>query len=277
MIFFPNCKINLGLNIISKRQDGYHEIETIFYPVNISDALEIIETRDKSSNNVHFSSTGITIDCAKEDNSCIKAYDLLSNHFPRLPSIKMHLHKVIPIGAGLGGGSADAAFTISLLNKKLDLKLSKDQLLKYALELGSDCPFFIINKPCLAQGRGEILQEINIDFSTYKFLIVNPQVNINTRWAYSQVHPKNPVESIRLIIQKPVETWREELMNDFEQSIFNHYPELQAIKDELYKNGAIYAGMSGSGSTLFGIFRVQDQIGDFVWPKKYFVKEVLPF
>ena len=186
----------------------------------------------------------------------------------------MHLHKAIPTGAGLGGGSADAAFTLSLLNEKFQLNISTDQLIHYALQLGSDCPFFIVNEPCYAQGRGEVLEEINLDLSPYQLLIVNPKIDISTRWAFSKIEPAIPEVSIRQIAQQPVETWKEQLTNDFEKPLMKYYPILKSIKEELYTQGALYAGMSGSGSTLFGIFPESRKIDRNIFPSEYFIREL---
>lgn len=247
MISFPNCKINLGLHITNKRDDGYHDLETIFFPIPFTDVLEII-----TSDTFAFTVTGLPINT--DDNLCIKAYNLLKQNFPHLPAVKMHLHKVIPLGAGLGGGSSDAAFTLQLLNNKFNLKLKTGQLLDYALRLGSDCPFFVINKPCFAISRGEILQPVNIDLSMYKLIIVNPGIHIDTKWAFSKITPRQPVNSIKEIIVQPIETWKEQLQNDFEIAVFAEYPQIKKIKEELYNNSATYASLSGSGSTVYGIF-----------------------
>jgi 4-diphosphocytidyl-2-C-methyl-D-erythritol kinase len=279
MVLFPNCKINLGLNIIRKRRDQYHDIETVFYPIQINDALEVIELNEPSEitekqSGIIFSNSGLTIDANTENNLCVRAYQLLKKDIPQIPSVKLHLHKAIPIGAGLGGGSADAAFTLQLLNKKLHLNLSVDQLLKYALKLGSDCPFFILNEPSFAQGRGEILEKKNLDLSAYKFLIVNPDIHINTREAFSKIQPKIPSKKIAEIILQPVETWKEELVNDFEETVFEIYPHIKNVKQQLYGNGSVYASMSGSGSTCFGIFHSAKNIPSDIFPQNYFVKEV---
>ncbi len=274
MVNFPNCKINLGLNVIRKREDGYHDVETVFYPVDIYDALEVIKYDDTRGEDVQFSTTGLLINGNSKDNLCIKAYQLLKKDFPHIGSVKMHLHKVIPMGAGLGGGSADAAFTLLLLNKKFQLNLSAYQLINYALQLGSDCPFFIINKPCFAQGRGEVLEEINVNLSEYQLLIVNPQIDISTRWAFSKIQPATPATSIKEIIQQPVETWRKQLTNDFEKPLMQYYPKLKLLKDELYKQGALCAGMSGSGSTFFGIFPKSEKIDTNIFPSEYFIRKI---
>lgn len=254
MLSFPNCKINLGLRILTKREDGFHNLATVFYPVGIKDALEIITS---TSQQVEFTQTGLTVQGAAADNICVKAYHLLRKDFPKLPGIKMHLHKTIPMGAGLGGGSADGAFALQLLNTKFELNLSQQQLIDYALQLGSDCPFFIINKPCYATGRGEIMEPVSLDLSAYKIAVVNPGIHVNTGWAFSQLS-ENPIppgsKSIKEIIEQPLLTWKDELKNDFETAVFKSHPEIKAIKETLYTLGAVYAAMSGSGSTVFGIF-----------------------
>jgi len=272
VIVFPNAKINLGLNVLRKRSDGFHDIETIFYPVNYRDALELIH-QTKNDSPVEFTGTGLLVDTAMQDNLCIKAYDLLKKDHPQLPAVKIHLHKAIPIGAGLGGGSADAAFMLKLLNDKFKLNLSTAQLQEYALRLGSDCPFFIINKPCFATGRGEGLEEISLDLRSYKIVLVNPGIHINTGWAFSQVSPALPGRSVKEIIQQPVETWKNELTNDFEMPVFSAHPEIKNIKEELYRQGALYASMSGSGSTVFGIFKTAISPLPFL-DKNYFIKSI---
>jgi 4-diphosphocytidyl-2-C-methyl-D-erythritol kinase len=248
MIAFPNSKINLGLNITRKRGDGFHDLETLFLPIPFSDILEII-----SNDSFEFATTGAAINT--KENICIKAYDLLKRHHPQLPAVKIHLHKVIPSGAGLGGGSSDASHTLILLNNKYGLGLSTEQLLDHAALLGSDCPFFIINTPCYATGRGEILHRMNIDLSQYKLLIVNPGIHIDTAWAFTKIIPAVPSIPIPDIIKQPVDTWKESLINDFEKPVFEAYPEIEKIKKELYNQGAVYASMSGSGSTVYGLFR----------------------
>jgi 4-diphosphocytidyl-2-C-methyl-D-erythritol kinase len=269
VIVFPNCKINLGLNITAKRPDGYHDLETLFYPVFLKDVLEIIHA-DNPKESLQYSSSGIAIDDDIENNLCVKAYHLLKKDFPALASIKLHLHKAIPMGAGLGGGSADGAFSLKLLNNLFNLNLSTDQLSNYAFVLGSDCPFFIVNKPSFATGRGEILEEINLDLSSYKIVIVNPGIHINTAAAFTKINPAIPAKSIKEIIQQPIATWRDELKNDFEDIVFEEHPEVSAIQNELYQTGAIYASMSGSGSTVYGIFK-QSQPLTFNFPEEYFV------
>jgi len=272
VVTFPNCKINLGLNVIRKREDGYHELQTVFYPIDVCDALELIKHNDEPQEDIQFLTTGIPINGNSKDNLCIKAYRLLKKDFTQLAAIKMHLHKVIPMGAGLGGGSADAAFTLLLLNKKFQLNLSADQLINYALQLGSDCPFFIINKPCYAQGRGEMLEEIELNLSSYQLIIVNPRIDISTRWAFSKIQPVIPAINIKQIVKQPVETWKEQLINDFEKPLVQYYPKLKSLKDELYGQGALYAGMSGSGSTFFGIFPASKKIDTNIFSGRIFYK-----
>ena len=268
MVLFPNCKINLGLNITNKRSDGYHDLETVFYPIQLNDAIEVIEKED-----LKFSTSGLAIEGDQKNNLCSKAYHLLKKDLSQLPAVHLHLHKAIPMGAGLGGGSADGAFTLKLLNKKFGLSLSEKQLIKYALHLGSDCPFFIINKPCFAKGRGEILEQIKIDLSAFKIVLVHPGIHISTAWAFSNIKPSVPKRSIKQIIQQSIETWKEELRNDFEESVFLQHPEIKKIKSELYNVGAIYASMSGSGSAVYGIFK-KDKTTSFSFPVNYFVKEL---
>ncbi len=267
MIAFPNCKINLGLNIIAKRNDGFHDLETVFYPLLIEDAVELIQ-----SEKTEFTISGLPVAGNAVDNLCVKAYQLLKKDFPDLPQVKIHLHKTIPMGAGLGGGSADGAFMLKLINDKFNLHISDYDLLKYAEQLGSDCPFFILNKPCFATGRGEILEEINLNLKGYKIVLVHPGIHINTAWAFSKIKPSFPLNSIKEIIQQPNSTWKEELKNDFEEPVFSQYPEIKKIKDNLYNMGAVYSSMTGSGSAVFGIFEKEKNIS-ISFPENYFVKE----
>ncbi len=252
MVSFPNAKINLGLNIIRKREDGFHDLVSVFYPVMLRDALEIIPHAGET--HPHLTITGLGVSGETADNLCIKAFYLLKKDFPELPCVALHLHKVIPMGAGLGGGSADAAFTLQLLNKMYSLSISEEQLKNYALQLGSDCPFFLINKPCLAQGRGEQLQTIDLDLSHYQMLLVNPGIHVSTKEAFSGMVPAIPTPSIHDIIKKPVKEWKDNLFNDFENTVGKQYPQIRQIKEVLYQRGALYASMTGSGSTVYGLF-----------------------
>ncbi len=274
MLVYPNCKINLGLNILHKRADGYHDLETVFYPVNITDILEIVPyKKSKRSPTIPISITGLEVNGAAASNLCIRAYKLLKKDFPNLPHIQIHLHKVIPTGAGLGGGSADATYTLTLLNDLFHLHISREQLISYAARLGSDCPFFIINKPCFAGGRGEKLEEVPVNLAGYKIVIINPGIHIETGKAFLNIIPGSPVKSLKQIIAQPISTWKDELMNDFEAVIFPEHKEIAGIKNYLYDAGVTYASMSGSGSTVFGLFPDTLQLNlDF--PGHYFVKEI---
>ena len=274
MIIFPNCKINLGLQIIRRRKDGYHDLQTVFYPLKIYDALEVIQdTSDKTNETYQFECTGLDVVVDARTNLCLKAYQLLKNDFPQITSIRMHLHKTIPIGAGLGGGSADGAFTLLLLNQKFGLGISREMLLDYALQIGSDCPFFIINKPCYATGRGEFLEPLALDLSSYRFIIVHPGIHINTGQVFSEITPAVPAKSSKEIIKQNIQTWRDELKNDFEELVFKKYPEVKKIKNELYESGSVYAAMSGSGSSVYGIFEKEHTILP-KFPSTYFVREL---
>ncbi len=255
MICFPNAKINLGLNIISKRVDGFHNIETIFYPLALTDILEFIET-DKNQTQIKMS--GISLDIPDNQNICIKAYELLSQDFDLAP-LEIFLHKIIPSGAGLGGGSSDAAFFIKYLNTYFKLGLSEYQLENYAAQIGSDCAFFIRNKPVFASGKGEVFEKIELDLSNYFIYLVKPDVFVGTQEAYSSVKPTIPDVSIKELVNGPIEEWKDLIFNDFERSVFKIHPQLNQIKENLYENGAIYASMSGSGSSIYGIFKNEPQ------------------
>ena len=270
MVVFPNCKINLGLHVVRKREDGYHNLETIFYPLPLRDALEVVRSEADA---VNIQMSGLPVQGKAEDNLCIKAYTLLKKDHPQLAGVELYLHKAIPMGAGLGGGSADGAFTLQALNDKFQLNMSREKLLDYSLQLGSDCPFFIINKPCYATGRGELPQSIQLDLSAYSFLVVHPGVHINTGWAFSQLSPAPSPQPLPEIIQQPVASWRNSLTNDFEAPVCKHHPALQAIKDALYEAGALYASMTGSGSCFYGIFP-KNQLPALQWPAQYAVFEV---
>ena len=244
MLFFPNAKINIGLNITSKREDGYHNLETIFYPIKWCDSLEIMPSKSLS-----FQSSGIPI--PGNGNLCLKAYELMKSHYGLEP-VNIHLHKNIPIGAGLGGGSSDAAFTLMGLNTIFDLGLASDELKKIAVQLGADCPFFIDNKPSIATGIGQVLEPVDVDLSDYHLFVVKPDVFVSTAEAFSKIVPHIPSMSIRQEIEMTIEDWI--LKNDFEQIIFPQFPELIEIKNKLIEAGAVYASMSGSGSSIYGIF-----------------------
>ncbi len=267
MIAFPNCKINLGLNILAKKEDGFHDLETFFFPINIHDVLELIPSKE---NTTLLTTSGISPGEA-ENNICLKAYNLVKKDYPGLPGIKIHLHKAIPLGSGLGGGSADGVATLQLLNKKFSLNITTGQLFGYALKLGSDCPFFLLNKPVFASGRGETLEPLQLSLSGYKIIIVNPGIHISTTEAFKDITPSIPKKRIKEIISQPIETWKKELINDFEKSVSKKYPLINKIKNDLYERGAIYSAMSGSGSTVYGIFK-DDSMINYIAPHSYFYK-----
>ncbi|MEO3406545.1 4-(cytidine 5'-diphospho)-2-C-methyl-D-erythritol kinase [Mucilaginibacter sp. CAU 1740] len=248
MILFPNAKINIGLNITERRPDGYHNLETIFYPLDIKDALEVV-----ASDKLSFTSSGLEIPGRMEDNLCIKGYHMLKQDHD-LPPVNIHLHKQIPIGAGLGGGSSDAAYFIRLMNEEFKLDLSVEEMTDYARRLGADCAFFIENKPVFAFERGDEFETIKLDLSAYKIVLVMPPVHISTSEAFRGVVPAQPKESLFDLIQLPIADWKKYIKNDFETSIFKNHAEIRGVKAALYEAGAIYSSMSGSGASVFGIF-----------------------
>lgn len=253
MILFPNAKINLGLSVTERRPDGYHNLETVFYPVYIEDILEVVHAGRNKDTKLHLS--GVTLDGDPEMNIVLKAYRLLEKEY-QLPPVEVYLHKCIPSGAGLGGGSADGSFMIKLLNELFNLKIDSQKCREYAVRLGADCPFFIENKPCYATGIGEIFEPIQLNLSKYYLLVVKPPVFVSTREAFQLIQPAFPELNVRDIVNDyPLEEWRDLLKNDFEQSVFPQFPELSLIKEKLYGSGAIYASMSGSGSSLYGIYK----------------------
>ena len=247
MVVYPNAKINLGLHIVSKRPDGYHNLETIFFPLDIKDKIEIEEADEFS-----FNLEGLKIDGEVESNLVVKAYRLLQKDFS-LPNVKISMQKNIPFGAGLGGGSADASFTLRALNEMFNLGLSAETLASYASKLGADCPFFIYNRPMLATGIGTELSPIELSLVGYKIEWVKPNVHVSTADAYRHVKPKEPKFSLSELPNIPIDEWKDCLVNDFEESVFAQYPELAEIKQDFYNRGAVYAAMSGSGSTIFAI------------------------
>lgn len=268
MISFPNAKINLGLHITAKRKDGYHDIETCMIPIPLTDALEMIVDSKKTN----FSSTGLEIPGDSKDNLILKAYQLLKKDFPNLPNVNIHLHKNIPMGAGLGGGSADAAFALNLMNNLFDLILDDFFLEEYAAALGSDCAFFIENTPKIATGRGEILEPIALDLKGTHLVLINPGIHIGTKEAYAGVTPAEPKVRLKEILADK-SRWKNELVNDFEASIFPNHPKIAEIKEKLYEHGAYYAAMSGSGSSVFGLFEEKPE--QIKLTKGYFIFEEL--
>lgn len=254
MITFPNAKINLGLNIVEKRPDGYHNLETIFYPINLQDALEVTrrENNDKEYT-LHIS--GSPLEGEPEDNLVVKAYKLLKKDYPGLLPVDIHMYKHIPAGAGLGGGSSDAACMIKLLNDKFSLGLSTERMEEYAVKLGADCAFFIRNKPVFATGIGNLFEPVELSLKGYHIILIKPDIFVSTRDAFAEIKPVRPAVSLKEIVKQPMETWKHSMKNDFEDSVFKKFPEIAAIKDELYDLGAVYAAMSGSGSSVYGIFK----------------------
>ena len=248
MISFANAKINLGLSITEKRLDGYHNIETIFYPIKIYDVLEFNDAAQFS-----FESYGINIPNEGE-NLCTKAYNLLKNDHPSIKPVSIKLLKNIPIGAGLGGGSSDAAFVLKGLNELNLLNLSDEKLQFYASKLGADCAFFINNKPVFAEGIGTDFSDINLNLSKYFIVVIKPDIHISTAEAYENINPQIPTVDLKKAIQLPIQEWKYHITNDFEIGLFDKYPTIGQIKHEFYKYGAIYASMSGSGSSVYGIF-----------------------
>ena len=257
MIQYPHCKINLGLSILAKRPDGYHELETVFYPVALHDILEITPAKNKEL--TQFSHSGLAIPGDSNNNLCLKAYHLLKIDYPSLPEIQMHLHKIIPMGAGLGGGSSDGTSALHILNSLFQLDLSQEKLLVYSEKLGSDCPYFLFNSPCHATGKGERLTPIQLDLSQYQFVLIHPGIHVATPWAFQQITPCKKKRFIIDIMQEPIQTWKHLLINDFEAPVIQSHPLIGALKNDLYQQGAIYASMSGSGSSVFGIFEKDNQ------------------
>ena len=257
MIIYPNAKINLGLNVVEKRPDGYHNLETVFYTIPLQDAIEItaVDNEKQTEENVDYrlKVTGNLLDGTPDDNLVIKAYRLLRNDFDIAPCA-FNVFKHIPTGAGLGGGSSDAAFTIKALNDRFGLGLTDTQMEKYAARLGADCAFFIRNKPVMATGIGNVFSPIDLSLKGKTLVLVKPDIFVSTPDAYRLVKPHKPEQSLAELLKQPIETWKDNVKNDFEVSVFAKYPEIAGIKDMLYDLGAVYASMSGSGSSVFGIF-----------------------
>ncbi len=261
MVVFPNCKINIGLRVTGKRPDGFHDLETIFYPVPLFDVLEAVPSNQDS-----FSQSGIII--PGDDNICVQARDLFRKNYDT-PPLSIHLHKTIPAGAGLGGGSSDGAFMLKLLSSFAASRPTDEILKKMALQLGSDCPFFLENKPAYATGRGENLNAINLDLAGYYLVIVNPGIHISTREAFTGLETYSESGSLSQTTTTKVADWKEVIINDFEKTVFRRYPELMEIKRTLYDAGADYASMTGTGSTIFGLFRFEHRP---TFPEPWFVK-----
>lgn len=269
MIYFPNAKINIGLSVTGKRDDGFHNLETVFYPVGLSDILEVKIAADRPDGECSFKNAGITVDCPAEKNLVWKAYRLLAEDF-RLPAVKVYLRKIIPFGAGLGGGSADAAFMLKAVNDCCGLNLAEDELIRYASRLGSDCAFFIVDKPVFASGKGEVLEHLALSLEAYRIVLVKPNCGVSTSEAYAGIVPRKSEFDLRKLGTLPVCEWKSVVVNDFENSVFARYPEIAVIKEQLYERGAIYASMTGSGSAVFALFEKDKEInmdfpGCFTW------------
>lgn len=277
MISFPIAKINLGLNVVEKRPDGYHNLQTVFYPVPIKDALEVhvMDEAFPSDYDCDLKVTNITIEGDEQRNLVVRAYQLLKQDFPTLPRIHSHLWKGIPTQAGMGGGSSDCAYMMLLLNQQFQLGLTDEQLIEYAAKLGADCAFFILSRPCYAEGIGEKLQPIDLSLSGYYIAVVRPDIPVPTKEAFSRIRPHYPAQNCRETVMQPVETWRDTLINDFEESVFALHPEIGNIKQQLYDMGATYAAMSGSGSALFGLFKKQPDSLSQEFPNMFTFSSIL--
>lgn len=263
MLVFPNAKINIGLHVVDQRPDGYHNLETVFYPIALADALEIV-----ASEKMRFSSSGLTVPGDEGQNLCEKAYDIVKRNGYAVPNVHIHLHKSIPIGAGLGGGSADAAFTLKALNEAFDLGISYHEMLEMASAIGSDCAFFISNKASKAVGKGTELSPIAISLQGMYMILVHPGIHVSTSEAYKNVKKRGKSMGLFDAVSKDISLWRSEVENDFEPSVFEKYPEVANIKAKMYTAGAVYASMSGSGSAVFGLFQQKTSLS---WPSHYFV------
>lgn len=275
MITFPNAKINLGLDIVEKRPDGYHNLETVFYPIPLCDILEITPATEPDAPEYTFTMYNAVFEGSNDDNLVIKAYKALAADH-KLPKVDISLYKHIPTGAGLGGGSADAAFALKMLNDIANLGLTSQQLCSYASRIGADCAFFIDNTPAYATGIGDILTPTPCTISGYHLVLVKPDIHVSTKDAYALVTPQKPLQALTDIAQLPIQEWKNAMKNDFEKSIFAKYPAMAKVKEQLYEMGAVYASMSGSGSSFFGIFKEEQDIekikelfpGMFCWCKK---------
>lgn len=265
MITFPIAKINLGLNVVEKRADGYHNLQTVFFPVPLLDALDVQEMGAEfpSQFDCDLKVSNMHIDGDEQRNLVVRAYNLLKQDFPDMPRVHAHLYKGIPTQAGMGGGSSDCGFMITLLNKMFNLGLSDEQMIQYAARLGADCAFFILNKPCYAEGIGEKLHPIDLSLSGWYLSLVRPDIPVSTREAFALIKPHYPEFNCKEVVQLPVEEWCGKLTNDFEDSVFAVHPELGAVKDRLYQQGATYAAMSGSGSTLFALSKQPLNLDEF--------------
>ncbi len=272
MITYPNAKINIGLNVVERRPDGYHNLESVFYPINLQDALELKTIEGEIPEcGYKLKVSGSLLDGSPEDNLVVKAYKLLKKDFD-FPAQSIHLYKHIPVGAGLGGGSSDASNMIKMLNEKFSLGLTDEQMEAYAVQIGADCPFFIKNKPVFATGIGDKFSPIDLSLNGKTMVLVKPDIFVSTRDAYALVEPQQPKCRLTDLLSQPLEQWKDSVVNDFERSVFVKYPEIAAIKDRLYDLGAVYASMSGSGSAVYGIFNEPIEYADEVF-SGYFCRQ----
>jgi 4-diphosphocytidyl-2-C-methyl-D-erythritol kinase len=263
MITYPVAKINLGLLVTDKRPDGFHNLETVFYPIQMQDTLEVVE-----SDQFQLSVSGAEIEGKPEDNLVVKAFRLIKNDY-QIPDVKVHLHKTIPLGAGLGGGSSDAAYMLRSLNELFNLEIAPEKLMDYALQLGSDCPFFLQDKPVFATGRGEKMEEISLTLKEYYLILVKPPVHVSTALAYQNIVPQKPRLSLKGLVGFPVNKWKGNILNHFERYVFQTHPEIEAVKKALYDQGAAFALMSGSGSAVYGLFRSEKRGIEKLFPDDY--------
>jgi len=270
LLTFPNAKLNLGLYVTARRPDGYHEVETVFLPLPWTDVLEVLPApKGQAASNLTL--TGRPIPGEVATNLCLKAYELLKTDFPDLPAAQMQLHKLVPIGAGLGGGSADAAFALRTLGEVFGLNLTTEQLENYARRLGADCAFFIENTPRLARGKGDVFEPIALSLSGTACVVVYPGLHISTAQAFAGIVPRAPAYPLREALAQPMSTWRATVSNDFEKSLAPTHPVLADIKRQLYAAGATYASLSGSGSAVYGLFEGVGEAPVLAWPAEYLV------
>ena len=274
MICFPNAKINIGLRVTGKRPDGYHNIESILYPICLTDILEVSEQEKVSGKGISLDTTGIKMDTPLKENLVFRTAELLRKEYS-IPPLSIHLHKLIPIGSGLGGGSSDTAFLLRLLNKKFNIGITEEKLFSIASGLGSDCPFFLNNTSAFISGRGEEIQQMHLNLNRLYLVVVYPDIHIDTSFAYSQITPSKPGLSLQKLIKYPINQWKENIINDFEKPVFSKYPNIRKIKEKLYRMGAIYSSLTGSGSAVYGLFdketETDGQFGHYlVWQEQLF-------
>jgi 4-diphosphocytidyl-2-C-methyl-D-erythritol kinase len=268
MLTFPNAKLNLGLYVTQHRADGFHTLESVFVPLPWTDALEMLPAPAGAATSLTL--TGRPIPGDPTTNLCVRAYELLQADFPQLPPVQLYLHKIVPIGAGLGGGSADAAFALKAANDLFSLNLSIETLESYARRLGSDCAFFIQNKSVLAVEKGDVFEEINLSLTGATCVVVYPDLHISTAEAYARITPQLPLHPLRAALAQPMNTWRTTVSNDFETALTPSHPVLADIKQQLYEAGATYASLSGSGSAVYGLWESGEPVAT-PWPAEYTV------